>query len=446
MKRDKKDILLSVIVPIYNAAPYLRKCLDSIIHQTYQNLEIILVADGGSIDSSKEICEEYAKKDARVKVLHRPHESLPAGRKAGVMAATGKYVAYVDSDDWLELGAYENLVMSMGEQSPDMLLYGFIREYEDKGVVCQYGLPIGYYDARGIAQEIYPRLLEFHFPYQWEMRPGYWETNGQDRIKRGPNPQMRQMNIYSGVWSKLVKRNILMHSQMLVPDDLTEGEDLVCSVYSLFMAHSLMVTDLFPYHYRFRVNSLARTDKPYKQYQLLFHSLHKALLYQPLTDVYLMRLLCFMIDYALLNCYDRFLAEPFSDVLFGNIDGARVALYGAGKFGKEIYRKTAAVFPDRIVLWVDRNYEAAQKEHLPVEPIETLRNREYDVVIVALVDEEICKEIKQDLTAMGIAPGKIRYVTASPEVLKAVETIFSEEPYLDAVSGSADRCRREGGD
>ncbi|MEY8259520.1 glycosyltransferase family A protein [Oscillospiraceae bacterium 50-60] len=429
MEMNSGNFLLSIIVPVYNAAPHLRECVDSILHQTYENLEIILMADGGSTDNSTEICEEYAEKDARIKVLHRPHETLPAARKAGVAAANGEYVAYVDSDDWIDADAYERILESMGDQSPDVLVHGFIREYADKGVVCQYGLPSGYYDENGIAAEIYPHLLEIRFPYQWELLPGYWRANGHDRTRRGPALQVPQLYIYSGVWSKVFKRNILKRSQMAVPDDLTEGEDLVCTVHTLFSAHSVMVTDFAPYHYRFRTDSLARTDhgRPYQEHQLLFRSLHAALSKRPLTGLYRMRLSRYLMDRVLLNRYERFLTGRFSDVLFGSLDGRRVALYGAGRFGQEIYRKTSQVFPNRITLWVDRDYESARMNGLPAEPVQALQSKEYDVVVIALVNEEICEQIKQDLIAMGIDPEKIRYATASPEVLKAVEAVFLDQ-------------------
>ena len=98
--------LLSVIVPVYNAAPYLRRCLDSICGQTYPNLEIILI-DDGSTDSSLEICKQYAAKDPRVRVLHQANKGLPATRNVGIEQSKGEFFTFVDSDDWVDTKCYQ---------------------------------------------------------------------------------------------------------------------------------------------------------------------------------------------------------------------------------------------------------------------------------------------------------------------------------------------------
>lgn len=101
--------MISVIVPIYNTAPYLRKCLDSICNQTYSNLQIILVDDGSS-DGSEVICDEYANADDRVLVIHQKNSGVSAARNRALKQAKGEWVSFVDSDDWLELNMYEELL------------------------------------------------------------------------------------------------------------------------------------------------------------------------------------------------------------------------------------------------------------------------------------------------------------------------------------------------
>lgn len=99
-------MLISVIVPVYNVENYLCKCVDSIINQTYNNLEIILV-DDGSTDGSASICDEYVLKDSRVKVIHKENGGVSSARNIGIAEASGEYICFVDSDDWLELDYFE---------------------------------------------------------------------------------------------------------------------------------------------------------------------------------------------------------------------------------------------------------------------------------------------------------------------------------------------------
>lgn len=417
----RNDLLLSVIVPVYNTAPYLRKCLDSVVHQTYRNLEIILVADGGSADDSTEICEEYAATDERIKILYRPHEGVMCARKAAVMAASGDYIACLDSDDWLDLNAYEKLLSAIGELSPDILMHGYQSEYPEKTVICQYNVPLGYFDANGIRDEIHPRLLKAGRTYQWEFPAGYDVDDFSLKGQMRPN---LQSDILECLWSKIVKRELLQKSHMMVPDEVSIGEDLVCSMYTLFSVCSAMVVDLAPYHYRVRQVSGSHGDIAVDQYKKMFSALYTAVSGRPMTEIYLTRLYGLMLRSLLTSGYELFLDGEFSDILFGNLDGCRVALYGAGKCGQEIYNRTMEIFPERIVLWVDRQHEKCRRENLPVEPVEELLRRDFDVVIIALIDEDICGEIKQDLINMGIMPEKIRYVSATPEVLNAAKKVM----------------------
>lgn len=115
--------LISVIVPVYNVEPYLRQCIDSIVGQTYPYLEIILINDG-STDASGAICDEYARLEPRIKVIHQANQGLSAARNRGVDLAKGEYLSFVDSDDWLELDMYEELVAVL-QTYPDLDLLKF---------------------------------------------------------------------------------------------------------------------------------------------------------------------------------------------------------------------------------------------------------------------------------------------------------------------------------
>ena len=122
---------ISVIVPIYNVEQYLRRCIDSIINQTYKNLEIILV-DDGSPDNCGQICDDYAKKDTRIKVIHKKNGGLSDARNVGLEVCTGDYISFVDSDDWIELNTYEIMMKSMNEYNADMVVSNINYVYKDK--------------------------------------------------------------------------------------------------------------------------------------------------------------------------------------------------------------------------------------------------------------------------------------------------------------------------
>lgn len=125
-----KEELISVIVPVYNVEKYLEKCVKSIINQTYKNLEIILVDDGAT-DNSGKICDELSKTDSRIKVIHKENGGLSDARNFGLDIATGEYIAFIDSDDFLKEDFYEYLVNLKNETNSDIIECNFIKVYED---------------------------------------------------------------------------------------------------------------------------------------------------------------------------------------------------------------------------------------------------------------------------------------------------------------------------
>lgn len=125
------DSLISVIVPIYNVEKYLERCVESIINQTYKNLEIILV-DDGSPDNCPQMCDDYAKKDSRIKVVHKKNGGLSDARNAGMKVATGEYVSFIDSDDYISLDFYETLLQTMVDNDSDIVECGVVKFYENE--------------------------------------------------------------------------------------------------------------------------------------------------------------------------------------------------------------------------------------------------------------------------------------------------------------------------
>lgn len=131
--------LISVIVPIYNVEKYINKCVDSIINQTYKNIEIILV-DDGSTDNCYNICDEYKKKDNRIKVIHQENSGLSEARNAGIKMAKGEYLAFVDGDDYILEDMLEYLYKLLKETNSEISVCNFIRYWNEDKKLIDYNI------------------------------------------------------------------------------------------------------------------------------------------------------------------------------------------------------------------------------------------------------------------------------------------------------------------
>ena len=132
---DNKE-LISVIIPVYNVRPYLEKCFASVAGQNWRNLEIILVDDGAT-DGSGDLCEELARRDSRVRVIHKKNGGLGSARNAGIDAAKGEILSFVDSDDWIEPGMYDAMTEIMHRENAQIIACG-IKRVSEAGTVSFY--------------------------------------------------------------------------------------------------------------------------------------------------------------------------------------------------------------------------------------------------------------------------------------------------------------------
>ncbi|MDU2211827.1 MAG: glycosyltransferase family 2 protein, partial [Eubacterium sp.] len=152
------EMLISVIVPIYNAEKYLKICIDSIINQSYYNIQIILV-DDGSEDNCPAICDEYAQLDTRIIVIHKKNQGLVLARKSGLQIATGEYITFVDADDYIDIDTYEKIVNNINYDMPDIIAYDLIEEYSDRTVKKENQFSAGLYEEEQLTEKIYPKML-----------------------------------------------------------------------------------------------------------------------------------------------------------------------------------------------------------------------------------------------------------------------------------------------
>jgi glycosyltransferase involved in cell wall biosynthesis len=144
---------ISIIVPVYKVEKYLKKCVDSILAQTFTDFELILVDDGSPDDSGK-ICEEYAEKDARVRVLHKENGGLSSARNAGIEVAKGKYLGFIDSDDYIAEDMYQTLYDLLNDYDADMSVVGMIDVYENRETMVKDNKKIEVLDQKKAIQAV----------------------------------------------------------------------------------------------------------------------------------------------------------------------------------------------------------------------------------------------------------------------------------------------------
>ncbi|RGH58930.1 glycosyltransferase [Ruminococcus sp. AM36-18] len=152
------DCTISVIVPVYNSEKYLKRCIDSILNQTYKAIELILV-DDGSPDNCGKICDEYAKKDKRVRVIHKTNAGVSAARNSGLEIASGNYATFVDSDDYIEPEMYSNMMEKVHQYNCDVVMCDCIKDFTDHSEIYTHDIRAGFYDKEQLVNEYYPHLL-----------------------------------------------------------------------------------------------------------------------------------------------------------------------------------------------------------------------------------------------------------------------------------------------
>ena len=209
------NIKVSVIIPVYNVGSYLEQCIDSILCQSFVNYELILV-DDGSTDRSGAICDDYAGKDARIKVIHQPNAGLPKARKVGLENAQGDFVLYVDADDWVDPNHLESLVKTAEQRNADVVVCGFNYEFP-KRQIKNGNTPI--------------------------------TTKGKDVIIECLNNRL-----HAGVVFKLVKKSVFADNQLCFPK-YNFFEDMYLTIEILLYANKIESTGLATYHYRFNYSS-----------------------------------------------------------------------------------------------------------------------------------------------------------------------------------------------
>lgn len=218
---------ISVIIPIYNVEEYLEKCLNSVINQTYKNLEIILI-DDGSTDKSGEICDKYAKKDKRIIVIHKENSGVADARNRGLKIATGEYFGFVDSDDYIELDMFETLYNLQEKNNADISIVSFYEIYNEKIISVRDSGKFTEYTKTGALKEL-----------------------------------LMDRDIQSYVWNKLFKRELFEGIEFPTNKNY---EDIAIMLLIFEKAEKTVLLQEPKYYYQRRDNSITGI-KNYKTYK-----------------------------------------------------------------------------------------------------------------------------------------------------------------------------------
>ncbi len=242
---------LSVIVPIYNTEQYLKKCIDSILGQTYRDFELILV-DDGSGDASPEICDAYGEMDSRVKVIHKENGGQTSARKEGVRLSKGEFLAFVDSDDWIEGNMFEAMISAQERTGADIIIEDYYIDNERGLFLQSHCIEKKQYDRKEMEDKVLPRLL-------FDRERHYF---GLDPI----------------LVNKIFRKTLFLPLQNAVKEGFPIGEDAAVFIPYMMKANSCVILNTSHYHYIENPESITRRYdcQFYKKLDKLFSYLKSA--------------------------------------------------------------------------------------------------------------------------------------------------------------------------
>lgn len=385
---SSEKIKISVIITVYNTEKYLRECLESIINQTYSNLEIIIV-DDGSTDLSAEICDFFKNMDSRIRVIHQTNMGMIAARKTGVNAAQGEYISFVDSDDYIDPETYMKVADSINKYKKlDCVIFGIKEVYENRTLTKKNKISAGFYNSFEL-EKIYDSILF--------------------------NENFFEFGILPNLVVKVVRKEILIDSNfMSINNSVWYGEDVVGTLCLFSKIKTIAVIDFAPYNYRQNnySNGLNTLDVSADDLKNLYKELKNTSMKYKSPERFAEQIKMYMYFVILLRQYEK-AAMEYPDFLFPFKkikQGMDIILYGAGQFGISVYKYLYKSKFCNVNLWVDKNAGQADKTSLPVVFPDNIPKANFDYIIIAVLNETIAESIRCSLSRMGIDGQKILFI------------------------------------
>lgn len=389
----KREPLITLVVPVYNVCNYLHMCVDSVIGQSYRNIEILLV-DDGSTDGSGEICDKYAESDYRVKVFHKNNGGLSSARNWGIENASGDYIAFIDGDDWISDKFVERL-------------YNVMNEFKCDIVQCSH-------------QDVLDGYLKEEMVS---------ESFRESQVFSGREFSYASYNLIG--WRAHLTTNKLYKKDLFQDIRFPEGkinEDEFTTYKVIWKAETVALISDKLYYYRRRVGSIMQQQYSKRRLDASeafseraeFYAQKNELELELLTNAYHLTWIAGQIK--LINdievedrddimeelertrielqkkVNERAWNENVVDAVFpfGQIEKNKtIILYGGGGIGQNYYKQIYEQNYSNVVLWVDRNMEICRGKGIPVQPINKIKSilDPWDYIVIAIADSNVVRSV-----------------------------------------------------
>lgn len=376
-----KQPLVSIVIPVYNAERFLDECYQSIEEQLYDNIEIIFINDG-STDSSYQKCCGYKATDHRVKVLSQENAGQNSARKAGVNIAKGKYVCFIDADDFVDKNMLLEMVKKAEKYNAQIVKCGICKLYEDGELQPEYTIAkiTGLFSGKEIAEKIFDKEDLF------------------------------RLQVSVSLCGSIFDRAIIKRIIWTINEEINYSEDYLCTILAMLDSNNVYVMEDSFYYYRCHRNSfchLHTKDNFYSQ-KLLFSSLKTEFKKRKVSNEIYQQLIYMIIRDLLLGGYNYYLNNYDFLFPYPNVKrGSKIVIYGAGVLGTEIYSLTVERNDYEVVAWVDKKWETYNDPR--ITSVNHIKD-DYDYIVVAIIKHSISMRIKEDLMALGVDEQKIALI------------------------------------